>query len=267
MMDLGRLPKGGEIIDLGRFHFQVLRADNRRIHLLEMTLRDPPATEPESPDRPLPAHPLPLGWRAFCLSLRNAAMFIWPTCWFSPPATCWSSPPARCRFRAVRPLAAGDPAAGRAALELGGRHAAPGRPARRVVRTGAVRFRHLLDFHQPARLRRRSRSVRGAGDIRRGAGDGAVSRRRRRAAGALGTAAGVNSLAAGLPGVMDPAGLGAKLAVHRLSLAGGRLQSDRCAPRPDRPVSGRVRRRLGGVVQRRPALDAAQWPAPTGERG
>jgi len=40
MMDLGRLPKGEEIIDLGRFHFRVLRADNRRIHLLEMTLRD-----------------------------------------------------------------------------------------------------------------------------------------------------------------------------------------------------------------------------------
>jgi magnesium and cobalt transporter len=50
MMELGRLPKGGEIVDLDRFHFQVLRADNRRIHLLEMTLRDgqeaaPPATE------------------------------------------------------------------------------------------------------------------------------------------------------------------------------------------------------------------------------
>lgn len=40
MMDLGRLPKGEEIIDLDRFHFRVLRADNRRIHLLEMTLRD-----------------------------------------------------------------------------------------------------------------------------------------------------------------------------------------------------------------------------------
>jgi magnesium and cobalt transporter len=40
MMDLGRLPKGGEILNLDRFHFRVLRADNRRIHLLEMTLRD-----------------------------------------------------------------------------------------------------------------------------------------------------------------------------------------------------------------------------------
>ena len=38
MMDLGRLPKGGEIIQLDRFHFRVLRADNRRIHLLAMTL-------------------------------------------------------------------------------------------------------------------------------------------------------------------------------------------------------------------------------------
>jgi magnesium and cobalt transporter len=39
MMELGRLPKGGETVDLDRFHFQVLRADNRRIHLLEMILR------------------------------------------------------------------------------------------------------------------------------------------------------------------------------------------------------------------------------------
>ena len=53
MMELGRLPKGGETVDLDRFHFRVLRADNRRIHLLEMTLRDSqepalPASEPES---------------------------------------------------------------------------------------------------------------------------------------------------------------------------------------------------------------------------
>jgi magnesium and cobalt transporter len=54
MMELGRLPKGGESVALGRFHFQVLRADNRRIHLLEMTLREdqdaaePPVSEPEN---------------------------------------------------------------------------------------------------------------------------------------------------------------------------------------------------------------------------
>ncbi len=52
MMELGRLPKGGETVDLDRFHFQVLRADNRRIHLLEMTLHSeeaaPSTTEPES---------------------------------------------------------------------------------------------------------------------------------------------------------------------------------------------------------------------------
>ncbi len=50
MMELGRLPKGGETVDLDRFHFRVLRADNRRIHLLETSLHDgqeaaPPATE------------------------------------------------------------------------------------------------------------------------------------------------------------------------------------------------------------------------------
>jgi len=52
MMELGRLPKGGETVDLDRFHFQVLRADNRRIHLLEMTLGSgqeptPSTAEPE----------------------------------------------------------------------------------------------------------------------------------------------------------------------------------------------------------------------------
>ncbi len=50
MMELGRLPKGGETVDLDRFHFRVPRADNRRIHLLETSLHDgqeaaPPATE------------------------------------------------------------------------------------------------------------------------------------------------------------------------------------------------------------------------------
>ncbi|HRX71523.1 MAG TPA: transporter associated domain-containing protein, partial [Candidatus Competibacteraceae bacterium] len=53
MTELGRLPKGGESVDLDRFHFQVLRADNRRIHLLEMTFRDsqesvPPASEADT---------------------------------------------------------------------------------------------------------------------------------------------------------------------------------------------------------------------------
>ena len=52
MMELGRLPEGGETIDLDRFRFQVLRADSRRIYLLEMTNRDLlalplPAAEPE----------------------------------------------------------------------------------------------------------------------------------------------------------------------------------------------------------------------------
>jgi magnesium and cobalt transporter len=51
MMELGRLPKGGETVNLGRFHFQVLRADNRRIHLLEMTSgngQEPTSAEAEN---------------------------------------------------------------------------------------------------------------------------------------------------------------------------------------------------------------------------
>ena len=50
MMELGRLPKGGETVDLGRFRFQVLRADNRRIHLLEMTLGDGQEPTPAAPE-------------------------------------------------------------------------------------------------------------------------------------------------------------------------------------------------------------------------
>ena len=49
MVELGRLPKSGETVDLERFHFRVLRADNRRIHLLELTLRA------DSQENPLPA--------------------------------------------------------------------------------------------------------------------------------------------------------------------------------------------------------------------
>jgi magnesium and cobalt transporter len=52
MMELGRLPKGGEIVNLSRFHFQVLRADNRRIHLLEMTLRDSDEPAPPTEEEP-----------------------------------------------------------------------------------------------------------------------------------------------------------------------------------------------------------------------
>lgn len=36
--ELGHLPKRGEIIDIGHFKFKVLHADNRRIHLLQLTL-------------------------------------------------------------------------------------------------------------------------------------------------------------------------------------------------------------------------------------
>jgi len=38
--ELGRLPKRGESVDLGRYRFRVVRADNRRVHLLELQLLD-----------------------------------------------------------------------------------------------------------------------------------------------------------------------------------------------------------------------------------
>ncbi|HEX2668846.1 MAG TPA: transporter associated domain-containing protein [Gammaproteobacteria bacterium] len=43
----GHLPKRGERIELGGFRFKVLRADSRRLHLLE-ALRRPPAAESEA---------------------------------------------------------------------------------------------------------------------------------------------------------------------------------------------------------------------------
>jgi uncharacterized protein (TIGR03663 family) len=45
MMRLGHLPKRGEEVDLDRFRFRILRADNRRIHLLGLTVRDIPKEE------------------------------------------------------------------------------------------------------------------------------------------------------------------------------------------------------------------------------
>ena len=35
---IGHLPKRGELVDIDGFHFKILRADNRRIHLLYMTV-------------------------------------------------------------------------------------------------------------------------------------------------------------------------------------------------------------------------------------
>ncbi|MDX1569491.1 MAG: transporter associated domain-containing protein [Xanthomonadales bacterium] len=40
MGQLGRLPEGGEQVTLGDFDFEVLRADNRRLHLLGLRLAD-----------------------------------------------------------------------------------------------------------------------------------------------------------------------------------------------------------------------------------
>jgi magnesium and cobalt transporter len=41
----GHVPKRGEELVFDRFHVRVLRADNRRVHLLELSYRDVPAAE------------------------------------------------------------------------------------------------------------------------------------------------------------------------------------------------------------------------------
>jgi len=43
MMELGHLPKRNETLAIDSMHFRILRADNRRIHLLELSLPSEPA--------------------------------------------------------------------------------------------------------------------------------------------------------------------------------------------------------------------------------
>ncbi len=50
MMALGRMPRRGEEVELGRFRFKVLRADNRRVHLLDLTVLDEEPGPPVSSD-------------------------------------------------------------------------------------------------------------------------------------------------------------------------------------------------------------------------
>jgi magnesium and cobalt transporter len=47
MSTLGHLPKRGEALDLGGFHFKILRADNRRIHLMRVSPVDTVASDQE----------------------------------------------------------------------------------------------------------------------------------------------------------------------------------------------------------------------------
>ena len=44
----GHMPKKDEKAEIGRFHFEVLRADNRRLHLLRVTLNLPPEAHESS---------------------------------------------------------------------------------------------------------------------------------------------------------------------------------------------------------------------------
>ncbi len=50
MQRLGHLPKRGEVMDLDQFHIRMLRADSRRIHLLQMALRPANTAGPAGPD-------------------------------------------------------------------------------------------------------------------------------------------------------------------------------------------------------------------------
>ena len=49
----GHLPKRGETLDMGRFHFRVLRADNRRIYLLAVSVL--PEGQPQAQTGPVSA--------------------------------------------------------------------------------------------------------------------------------------------------------------------------------------------------------------------
>ena len=48
MTTMGRLPKRGEKTDIGSIHFEILRADSRRIHLLKVRPLASPAQQASS---------------------------------------------------------------------------------------------------------------------------------------------------------------------------------------------------------------------------
>lgn len=48
LSEFGRMPKRGEIVDIGTMSFRILRSDNRRIYLLELILKTGDATANES---------------------------------------------------------------------------------------------------------------------------------------------------------------------------------------------------------------------------
>jgi magnesium and cobalt transporter len=43
--EFGHLPKRGETVTIDRFLFKVLRADNRRVHMLHLSVLPAPVTE------------------------------------------------------------------------------------------------------------------------------------------------------------------------------------------------------------------------------
>jgi magnesium and cobalt transporter len=52
MREFGRLPRRGEVRDIGQFRFKVLHADSRRVHLLQLTLIGLDSGESEAAAQP-----------------------------------------------------------------------------------------------------------------------------------------------------------------------------------------------------------------------
>ena len=154
------------------------------------------------------------------------------------------------RVRAVRPLLPRDPRAGRAVPALGIRLAARCRAHRLLVRRRALRRRHLVDLHGDPRFRRgaglaRALPARGAARDQGRVLRAARLRPRAHRAGSVAIA-----VAAPDSRGLDAAGMAARMAVHRVSVAAARLRAQRHAARgagdgrrhPPRHVRGRADR-------------------------
>ena len=162
------------------------------------------------------------------------------------------------RICARRGLSASDSGVDRTARAVAARRLAARGAAHRIrVRRRPVRHGRILGLREPARLRHDAGAYRGGRDgivLRhsrlvprvRGLVHRATQGRARHAAGAR------------IRGAVDSRRVAARLDIHRLSVARGRLQPERLAACRIRPAPGRIRRVFRDRRVRRAALPCAR---------
>ena len=206
----GHLPKRGEKTEFGGFRFKVLRADSRRLHLLEVLRK---------PGRPTPAavrNPHEHGLAADPPGMHGGGGAAWPVC--EAIAAALPRRPPGAGVRALRLLSPGgtrtrgSPVAHRR-IRLAQRCL-----ARLPVRRRRVPVRRVLDLHKPARHGRRGRTRGGADAADAGGRHGELQRRRLRHRGGLGARRRLAPACVAVPRGLDPDGVVARLVPHRLPL-------------------------------------------------